>query len=359
MKENMTKFNKEENIFDLYIEKPIEKPIQKAIKIAIEKENGLLDDSNVKELNSIRLFLQSFLDCGEISEIVKGGHGNLYKITHNNKKKAIKVFSKKKKSFYLADNEIRIYKKLISRHILSIDDELPHNDEYKYVLMDLSDNGDLEKLKKTINRSCFSESLTAYVNIQICKALKTMHDNYIVHFDIKPQNILIMNNLEIKLIDFSISYDYDKKEKKSFKLKKIGTYHFMAPEVLECKEIIANEFQKIDIWSLGITLYYLSFARFPFEINTSNPEVILQKIRENNLVFPISTNYSKLYLDFLSRCLEKDNKKRISIEEILKHEWIKASVILENELTKFCDTQKFLINLITDSILDFNNKVEL
>ena len=80
----------------------------------------------------------------------------------------------------------------------------------------------------------------------------------IVHKDIKPANILISENDELKLADFGISELVSESGTTS---QKAGTYYFLPPEVFSQDKVDAKG---IDIWSMGITLYYLLFGEPPF-----------------------------------------------------------------------------------------------
>ena len=93
------------------------------------------------------------------------------------------------------------------------------------------------------------------MTFQILNALKYLQNQKIVHYDIKADNIIINDKLNIKLIDFSISLDYSKITTDKIKLKFGGTNIYMAPEVIKEKTIKIKDINKIDIYSLGVLLY--------------------------------------------------------------------------------------------------------
>lgn len=90
----------------------------------------------------------------------------------------------------------------------------------------------------------------------------------------------------------------------------------MAPEVFSGKYT-----EKCDIWSLGVVLYQLMTGKYPFD--GFNVNKIAEAILYGNFKAP---NVSKNLKDLLSRMLEKDPKKRISLDEILSHDWIVSNV---------------------------------
>ena len=180
----------------------------------------------------------------------------------------------------------------------------------------------------------------------------------IVHYDIKPSNIIIDDKLNLKLIDFSISLNYTKITTDEIKLKFSGTQFYMPPEVIISKTIKIKDVNKIDIYSLGILLYRFSFGYYPY--NLKNEDIddydkIYDKIMNNNLeINNEDWEYSQYFIDFIKKCLEKDITKRINIDEALENYWIKGANILMNEKEKLFNADAFLINLLMDSFYEFN-----
>ena len=114
---------------------------------------------------------------------------------------------------------------------------------------------------------------------------------------------------------------------------------------------------KIDIYSLGVTLYDLAFGCYPYNLNdvgNKDYENILKNIKNNNLEFPKDRHVSSMFKDFLSGLLEKDYLKRFSIHKALNHPWIKGAQIIFDEKEKAFCHENFLIDLITDNIPKFN-----
>ena len=214
-------------------------------------------------------------------------------------------------------------------------------------------------LNKLIQKKTLSETLLVYISKQILDALNYCHKSQISHTDIKHQNILIDENLNIKLTDFSVSFTYANVEPdKKIPLPFAGTSLFMSPEILCHEEIFPNQCNKIDIFSLGILLYHLAYAEYPYKLNLKdkkNFQEIKNKINKNDLIFPSKIkNFSSYFRDFLSKLLEKNISKRISITEALKHPWIKGAEFVFQEKEKIYDLEKFLINIVTDNIRSFN-----
>ena len=177
--------------------------------------------------------------------------------------------------------------------------------------------------------------------------------------DIKQQNILIDENLNIKITDFSVSQSYEQyKEGQKFNLPLAGTSLYMSPEVLAKNEIDVEDCNKIDMFSLGILLYNSAFGQFPFQLEYSdrkNFKAIYDKIMQKNLVFPTIKSYSFLFKNFLRGLLNKNIKNRYSINDALEDPWIKGTKLIFKDKEKMYDLEKFLINIVTDNIKSFND----
>ena len=311
-----------------------------------------------------------------VEEIKSGGGGSVYKAKFTtiktSKYAALKIISFKrnnnireesnklkkfKKSYKEKHSEILIHYKLKSRYIPDVYGYYSINNWGSCIAMEHSSFGDLSNFRKNVlKKYIFSETLLCYISWQVLNAISYLHKNKIIHMDIKTQNILINDYLEIKLADFSVSLDY-KSCQETVCLLNNGTTHFKSPEVLEEREIDVKDASKVDIFSLGIVLYYLSSCDFPYETKyVTDDKQILKNIKEKKLNLE-GTKNSEMFKNFLKKCLEKDLNKRYYIEEALKDPWIKGNYFILNEKEKLNNAGKFLINMSVDNIIDFNEYV--
>jgi len=254
--------------------------------------------------------------------------------------------------------EINIQNKLKDKNITEYYDYCDLKD-YGCIIMEFAKFGDLEYFqKKLIQKNHLSETLLAYITKQILKGLYYIHQSKIIHMDIKQQNILIDENFNIKITDFSVSFSYEKyKENDKINLPLSGTSLFMSPEVLLKAQIDYEDCSKIDMFSLGVVLYNLAFEKFPYDLDYTykrNFGLILDKIQKQNLKIPEKKNFSHLFKKFLGNLLEKNIKNRMSVYEALEDPWIKAADLLIKEKEKLNDMEKFLIYMITDNVRSFN-----
>lgn len=305
-----------------------------------------------------KVFLKNF----EIKEFLdSGGESVVYKALYRKTQKPYAI-----KYIYIDNNEkrnineLKIINKLKNKNIINFYGvyEIEKN-KLDCIIMEYGTYGNIKTfMKKGLNKRYLSESLLCYFAVQILEALKYCHLCKICHFDIKPYNIIIDQYLNAKLIDFSVSFDYQNINSKIIKTLFRGTGFYMAPEVFETKDIKLEDLNKIDIYSFGMTLYNLAFECYPFSLNFEDKkdyDKIYNKIQDNELEFDNENNgYSLVFIDFLKKTLEKDIDKRININEALNHEWIKAGNILLEEKEKTFNASTFLIYLMTDNILNFN-----
>ena len=313
----------------------------------INKINEYVKDSNISE------DFELLNHCNSGSEgIVLNGKS---KKTKNSKLFAFKFVIKQNNEDQ--DNvEIPIHGKLKHKNIPNI------YQSYKIkngscIVMEYMKYGDLSNFRKVyLKKKCLSESFICFVAYQILEAILYLHMNKIIHLDIKPQNVLIDEFLNVKLTDFSISYNY-KSSKKDITLPKAGTCYYISPEVLNEKTIKVTDASKIDIYSFGVLLYVLAFNDYPYELNNvknTDYEEIAKNIKEKNLQFPENTGHSNMFKNFVKKCLDKDINNRYNIYEAMNDPWIRAYKILLDEKEKILNGSKFLINMMTDSIFEFN-----
>jgi serine/threonine protein kinase len=193
------------------------------------------------------------------------------------------------------------------------------DERYFYLIMEALD-GDLVSMLE-YRRTALSEEEARDVFKQTVRIVEFLHEKDIVHRDLKLDNFMIYWDspekknkvVTVKLSDFDFA-DYVK-EGNSLVLA-CGTPPYTAPEL--CEEDPIYDGKKSDIWSLGILLYVLVCGSFPwFDMDVCS---LFKKIRLDPLVLP--HHLSPDLCDLLSKLLEKDPKRRISIPDIMTHTWL-------------------------------------
>lgn len=347
--------------------------IQKKLFPMIEepKKDFKAIKEHFKDINNMKAFLK---DCPEFNNnfellnyVNQGSCGVVYegKMKKNNKVTALKFLmgkindDKREKNNNKKLKEYDFQEKIHHNNITGLFG-LHQIKSCSCIAMEYAKYGDLDYFqKKLIQKNNLSETLIAYIAIQILEALHYCHQCKIIHMDIKQQNILIDENLIIKIADFSVSQSYASyKEGGKFKLPMAGTSLYMSPEVLGKYEIDVEDCNKIDIFSLGTLLYNCAFGQFPYQLefaDRKNFQGIYIKIRQEFLVFPDIKSYSSLFKNFLRNLLNKNIKNRYSIQDAMEDPWIKGAKLIFREKEKIRDLEKFLISIVTDNIKSFND----
>lgn len=157
---------------------------------------------------------------------------------------------------------------------------------------------------------------------QILLALTYLHDHNIVHSDIKCNNVLVAASGTLKLTDFGCA---KRMRTSSWSTKGVGgTPLWMAPEVLQDQTRL--DFAA-DIWSLGCTIIEMATGRPPWTSSASpsnNPMAALLKISQGHEIPDFPKTFSPEGVDFLSRCLDRDPRRRWSSEMLLDHPWLRT-----------------------------------
>ena len=326
--------------------------------------------SNKKYLeNYLKKNYPPFMEEFELTNFIStGGTGVVYagqlKRRKNAQKLAIKFkYSKKQNRDKDEFQEVGILKKLHHKNITSIYAFAKIGTLMHYCVLDLGKHGDLEKFMKVLlKRKVLPETILCYFAQQILEALEYMHKCKIIHNDIKQGNIVVDANLDIKITDFSVSCTYANfKPDDCVEFPFMGTSKYICPEILGHVRMAVKEACKIDLYSLGVTLYELAFGKYPYKLNeveNKDYDNILNNIKNENLEFPKDKKISPLCKDFLSHLLDKDYHTRFDLQEAMNHPWIKGAKIIKDEKENIYYLESFLINIITDNIPKFNDYIE-
>eukprot|EP00585_Thalassiosira_rotula_P012689 CAMPEP_0196130836 /NCGR_PEP_ID=MMETSP0910-20130528/1071_1 /TAXON_ID=49265 /ORGANISM="Thalassiosira rotula, Strain GSO102" /LENGTH=396 /DNA_ID=CAMNT_0041390217 /DNA_START=228 /DNA_END=1418 /DNA_ORIENTATION=- len=219
--------------------------------------------------------------------------------------------------------EIKLLQEMEHSSIVQLVDVYEDAD-YMHIITDLCEGGEL--FDKIVERAssgnedgpaCFAEDEAARLLHQILISVSYMHKHGIVHRDIKPENILFDTKDEdssIKIIDFGLARKYAGNRPMS---TIVGTPYYIAPEVLRKKYD-----KSCDLWSIGVIAYVMLLGYPPFNGKT-NKEVHDSVLR-GRCRFPSAglSSISSEARNFVRRLLQKNPRKRSTIEQALNHPWM-------------------------------------
>ncbi|CAI0395538.1 unnamed protein product [Linum tenue] len=160
---------------------------------------------------------------------------------------------------------------------------------------------------------------------QILLAVKTIHDERIVHSDLKPANFLLVKG-SLKLIDFGIAKVIMSDTTNIQRDSQVGTLSYMSPEAFLCNELDSNGNvikcgRSSDIWSLGCILYQMVYGRTPFSQYTAFWSK-LKVITDPNHQITYEPVSNPWLLDLMKKCLTWDRDKRWRIPQLLQHPFL-------------------------------------
>ena len=217
------------------------------------------------------------------------------------------------------------------------------DDYFIHIVMEYLKGQDLSKIISLKNYTDFNENQMGQIIHQLLKALSFIHSKNIIHRDIKPENILFSdkrNIFSLKLIDFGLA-TFQEQEKKT-----VGTPMYMSPEMVD-----GNGTYVSDIWSVGVVVYQMVTGKLPFDSGENDENQVLYehiKKEEYNKEKLNNVKCSDEVKDFIDKALQKDIKKRMTVEEALNHPWIKKfnvnsldpSLLNETTIQLFLDFSK-------------------
>ncbi|XP_072784501.1 serine/threonine-protein kinase Nek1 isoform X15 [Taeniopygia guttata] len=186
-----------------------------------------------------------------------------------------------------------------------------------YIVMDYCEGGDLFKKINAQKGILFSEDQILDWFVQICLALKHIHDRKILHRDIKSQNIFLTKDGTIQLGDFGIARVLNSTAELARTC--IGTPYYLSPEI--CQNKPYNN--KSDIWALGCVLYEMCTLKHAFE--AGNMKNLVLKIISGPFP-PVSMHYSYDLRNLLSQLFKRNPRNRPSVNSILEKTFIAKRV---------------------------------
>ncbi|XP_053570634.1 myosin light chain kinase family member 4 [Bombina bombina] len=230
--------------------------------------------------------------------------------------KVIKVRGHKEKEE--VKNEITVMNQLSHANLIQLYDAFESRNDIVLV-MEYVDGGEL--FDRIIDEnSNLSEVDTILFIKQICEGIQYMHQMYIIHLDLKPENIMCVSRAanQIKIIDFGLARRYKPREKLKVNF---GTPEFLAPEVVNYDFVSFPT----DMWSVGVIAYMLLSGLSPFlgedDNETLNNIIACQWDFEGEEFETISDDAK----DFIIKLLVKEKCWRMSATESLKHSWLSDS----------------------------------
>ncbi|KAF9649924.1 kinase-like protein [Thelephora ganbajun] len=259
--------------------------------------------------------------------IGKGGSSRVYKVlSHNNQMFAVKRVSldrtdQETMNGYM--NEISLLKRLEGNHriIRLIDSEVKAGPDgskgHLTLVMELGEI-DMARLLHDQLKQPLNVVWVAYYWQQMLQAVDVIHEEKIVHSDLKPANFVVVRG-QLKLIDFGIANAIANDTTNIHRESHVGTVNYMSPEAIELQEGVRRfkVGRPSDIWSLGCILYQMVYGAPPF-----HKLGVYQKMRAIPDPQYCIEKVPTVVIETIKRCLDRAPKARATIPELLENEWL-------------------------------------
>nr|XP_009458177.3 serine/threonine-protein kinase 33 isoform X1 [Pan troglodytes]XP_016775792.2 serine/threonine-protein kinase 33 isoform X1 [Pan troglodytes]XP_054518008.1 serine/threonine-protein kinase 33 isoform X1 [Pan troglodytes]XP_054518009.1 serine/threonine-protein kinase 33 isoform X1 [Pan troglodytes]XP_054518010.1 serine/threonine-protein kinase 33 isoform X1 [Pan troglodytes]XP_054518011.1 serine/threonine-protein kinase 33 isoform X1 [Pan troglodytes]XP_054518012.1 serine/threonine-protein k len=276
----------------------------------------------------------------------KGSFGMVIEATdkETETKWAIKKVNKVKagsSAVKLLEREVNILKSVKHEHIIHLE-QVFETPKKMYLVMELCEDGELKEILD--RKGHFSENETRWIIQSLASAIAYLHNNDIVHRDLKLENIMVKSsliddnneiNLNIKVTDFGLAV---KKQSRSEAMLQAtcGTPIYMAPEVISAHDYS----QQCDIWSIGVIMYMLLRGEPPFL--ASSEEKLFELIRKGELHFenPVWNSISDCAKSVLKQLMKVDPAHRITAKELLDNQWLTGNKLSSVRPTNVLEMMK-------------------
>ena len=274
----------------------------------------------------------------EIQELIGiGGMAKVYRAydTIDDRTVAIKIL---KEEFLTNEEFIRRFKNeskaiaiLSHPNIVKVYD-VSFGDRMQYIVMEYIDGITLKEYIDQQHEIKWKEAV--HFTVQILRALQHAHEKGIVHRDIKPQNIMLLQDGTIKVTDFGIAR-FSRNETRTMTDKAIGSVHYIAPE--QARGDITDE--KADIYSVGVMLYEMLTGQLPFEADNAVSVAIMQLQADPRPPRDINPSIPEGLEEITLRAMQKDcaNRYQSAAEMLQAIEQFKRNPSITFEYKYFVD----------------------
>ncbi|KAM4721752.1 serine/threonine-protein kinase Nek4 [Rhinophrynus dorsalis] len=269
-------------------------------------------------------------DYSFIRSVGKGSYGEVSLAWHRTEGKqyVIKKLSLQnapRRERKAAEQEAQLLSRLKHPNIVAYKESWEGEDGLLYIVMGFCEGGDLYHKLKEQKGKLLPESQVMDWFIQIAMALQYLHDERIMHRDLKTQNIFLTRSNIIKVGDLGIARVLETQYDMASTL--IGTPYYMSPELFANKPYNF----KSDVWALGCCVYEMATLRHAF--NAKDMNSLVYRIIEGKLP-AMPKDYSPELGELMGAMLSRQPEKRPSVKQILRKPFIKHHIALFLQATK-------------------------
>ena len=335
--------------------------INKIVKNPKESDNGKL----IEEVKKI--FEENGYKFRKV--IGQGGFGAVVEVEKDGRIFANKIMKSN------SGNEIRpeMVREFRGRNLVKIFQEKTKDDKYYFYVMERSFIGSLSDIHDYLNSNLifkeafvenFGDNLTRFFVSQMVNAFRTFFQGNLIHFDIKPDNMLIFKGLEIKIIDFSFL-----KKLSPDKVGRIpgGTFGYESPDYFKICEYNYDTLQKQDYYALGMTIYFLKYGISPMQdfrqggsldSYTIRSNITYEAIEKARQIIKCQKYQDKDFTEFLFNLIQFKSNDRLNFEEIKRNKWLNknTNIIKKIKYMNLTDEDSIILELQKSDFIVNNTK---
>lgn len=175
-------------------------------------------------------------------------------------------------------------------------------------------------------RKRLTEPEAAYFMVQLLDAVRYMHQESVIHRDLKLGNLFLDRDMQIKVGDFGLATRVEDRDEKRKTI--CGTPNYIAPEIIQGDKHKRGHSFEVDIWSMGVILYTVLVGKPPYE--AKDVKATYQRILANEYSFPTNIPLSSEVKDLIVSMLKSDPKERPSLDYIESHPFLVDNWVPEN-----------------------------
>ncbi|KAF9875477.1 calcium calmodulin dependent protein kinase [Colletotrichum karsti] len=221
-------------------------------------------------------------------------------------------------ALFFIREEIAIMKKLNHPNLVQLIEVLDDPEEDSlYMVLEMCKKGVVMKVGLNEKATPYSEDSCRYWFRDLILGIEYLHEQGVIHRDIKPDNLLLTEDDVLKVVDFGVSEMFEKPGDGMMTAKSAGSPAFLAPELCVVRHGDVDG-KAADIWSMGVSLYCLRYGKIPFEHD--GVLEMYEAIKTESPSIPDDENPD--FVDLMNRVLEKDPKSRIPMTELRDHPWV-------------------------------------
>lgn len=218
-------------------------------------------------------------------------------------------------SFPQLQAEIKIHRALKHKHVCQYKHYFEDRNNC-YILLELCHNQSLNEMIK--RRKRLTEPEAAYFMRQLLEATRYMHDQNVIHRDLKLGNLFLDKDMNIKVGDLGLATRVEDKDEKRKTI--CGTPNYIAPEIIQGDKAKRGHSFEVDVWSMGVILYTVLIGKPPYE--AKDVKATYQRILNNEYSFPRNIEVSNSAKNLIMSMLQSKPSDRPTLDQIELHPFL-------------------------------------